>query len=232
MFTSNSVPTLLPALKKVPPFDPATDFVPVCTIAKAPMNVFIRSSLPFKSLAEFVAAAKSHPDEHTFAYSTGLNRLGAEWFQQLTGIKLRGIAYKATAQALIDVVGGEVDLIVADASTAYAPYQAGKMRPLVVADTQRSTSVPDAPAATEVGLQGFNVSVWFGVYLPARTPKEIVVKWQQLIKVAAASTGLRDANQLGGRDEMVLCGDNLNRYQQAEITRWKNLVSQARIELE
>jgi tripartite-type tricarboxylate transporter receptor subunit TctC len=232
MFTSNSVPTVLPALRKVPAFDPAVDFVPVCAISRAPMNVFIRATLPFKTLSEFVAAARDHPGKYTFAYSTGLNRLGSEWFQQLAGIKLRGIAYKATGQALVDILAGAVDLIIADASTALTHYQSGRLRPLVVAEGQRSAAMPEVPAAPEAGLAAFSVSVWFAVYLPSRASAAIASRLTQLVKTAAASPSVRDANQAGGREPMVLCGEELGRYQKAETAYWRHVIDKAGISTE
>jgi tripartite-type tricarboxylate transporter receptor subunit TctC len=232
MFTSNSVPAVLPALRKVAAVDPAADFVPVCAISRAPMNVFIRSSLPFKTVGELVAAARAHPGKYTFAYSTGLNRLGAEWFQQLADIKLRGIAYKATGQALVDILAGAVDLIVADTSTALTHYQNGRLRPLVVAQDQRSAAMPEVPAAPETGLAAFSVNVWFAVYLPSRTPEAIAGRLTQLVKTAAASSAVREANQAGGREPMVLCGDDLGRYQKAETAHWRHVIDKAGISIE
>ena len=231
MFTSNSVPTLLPVLKKEAPFDPGKDLQPICSISKAPMNIFVRSSLPFKTVGEFIAAAKANPGKYTFAYSTGLNRLGAELFQQQTGIQLLGVGYKATAQALLGMLAGEVDMIVADVSTAGAHYQTGKMRPLLVADAKRAAALPEAPAAPEAGLDNYSVAVWFGLYLPAGTPKAVTARFEALVKAAARSETVRDANKAGGREEMLLCGDDLRQYQEREIQHWRDVIKKARIEL-
>jgi tripartite-type tricarboxylate transporter receptor subunit TctC len=229
LFTSNSVPTLLPALKKVPPFD-EKDLIPVCAVAKAPMNVWIRSSLPHRTLAEFIADAKAHPQKYTYATSTGLTRLTAEWLQQIAGIALRGVPYKATAQALVDIQSGQVDLLMSDVATAKASYQSGRIRPLVAADVSRSLALPEAPSASESGAAGFNVSVWFATYLPRNTPHEVVQRMRGLVKTAASSGHVQDANKAGGREAMVMCGDELAQYQQAELVRWRQLVAKAGIE--
>jgi tripartite-type tricarboxylate transporter receptor subunit TctC len=229
LFTSNSVPTLLPVLKKVAPFDPA-DLIPVCAISKAPMNVWMRASLPHKTLPEFIADAKAHPQKYTYATSTGLTRLTAEWLQQIAGIELRGVPYKATSQALVDIQSGQVDLMMADVSTAKAGHQSGRIRPMVAADAKRAGALQEAPSAPEAGVAGFNVSVWFATYLPRNTPAAVVAKMRQTVRQAANSAQVHDGDKAGGREAMVLCGDELARYQDAEIARWRKLVATARIE--
>lgn len=157
MLSSFSISVLDPLLKKNLPYDPVKDFTPVCGIAKIDNILNMTTALPYRSIAEFLAAAKTQPGKFSFGYSSAATRLAGELFQQSAGIKLLSVPYRATGAGLTDVGSGQVDMFFIDQTSAKAFYQTGKVRPMAVAGSARLKSLPDVPAATEVGIPGYAI---------------------------------------------------------------------------
>ncbi|MBS0473907.1 MAG: tripartite tricarboxylate transporter substrate binding protein, partial [Proteobacteria bacterium] len=154
MFSSFSISVLDPFVKKTLPYDPVKDFTPVCGVAKIDNILNFSTSLPHKTVADFLADAKKQPGKFTFGYSSATTRLAGELFQQSAGIKLIGVPYRATVAGLTDVASGQVDLFFIDQTSAKSFYDTGKVKPMVVAGTQRLKSLPQVPSASEVGVPG------------------------------------------------------------------------------
>ena len=230
--TTSSTSVLDGLLRKSATIDPVKDFSPVCGVSKVGMVAYITSTLPFKTVHEFLAAAKAQPDKFTFGYSSPATRLAGELFQQQAGVKLRGIPYRTTAAAFVDVAGGQVDMFINDATGASALYKAGKLRPIVTATAQRVETVPEVPSAPEAGLAGFEMSPWFGTFVSAKTPPAMVARLRDAVTQAMKAPGVVAMLDRGGMQALPICGDDLAKFQVADIDRWREVIRKAGIQPE
>ena len=151
-------------------YDPVRDFEPVVLVSQSPLLMVVPPSLPAKSVAEFIALAQSKPGQLSFgSYGTGsINHLGAELFNSMAHIQTNHVPYRGSAPALTDLVGGRLDFVFDGVSTSLGYVQAGTLRLLGVAGLNRTPVLPDAPTISEAGVPGFDTSVWFGLFAPAR----------------------------------------------------------------
>jgi tripartite-type tricarboxylate transporter receptor subunit TctC len=167
-------PTLYPKM----PYDPQKDLAPVVLVANAPLVVVTSNTSPYKTLADAVNAAKSKPGAINFA-SPGngtVAHLTSELFQKSAAIKTQHVPYKGAAQALTDVVSGNVDLYMSSVPTLLGHIKQGKLRPLAVTSAKRVDDLPNVPTINESGYKGFDAVTWFGFLAPAGTPKEVVAR--------------------------------------------------------
>ena len=230
LFTSSSIPVLDPVMKKSMQFDPVKDFTPICTVGRTSNVMNITGSSPIKTAAELISAAKAQPGKVTFAYSSATTRLAGELFQQAAGVKFTSVPYKASSNGLTDVAGGTVDLFFIDNVSATPYYQSGKLRPLVVAGAERVRALPDTPSGSEIGVPGYQIQPWFGVYASAKTPPAIAdqlrVIMRQALQTAVAAANLEKR----GLSAYVVCGDAMAKFQLEEVNLWREVVKKAGIE--
>ena len=229
MFTSSSIPVLDPLVKKVQQFDAVQDFTPVCTVARTSNVVNITGSSPIKSAAELIAAAKAAPGKLTYAYSSSTTRLAGELFAQAAGIKLTGVSYKASMTGLTDVAGGQVDLVFIDHVSVAPLLQAGKLRALAVSGDKRVAALPNVPDAKEIGVPGYTMQPWFGVYVSAKTPPAIVAQLRDLMTQALNTSKAKSAMEMRGQEPMMVCGEAMIKLQSDEINLWRSVISKAGI---
>ena len=232
MLTSSSIPVLDPVLKKTMQFDPAKDFTPICTVGRTVIVMNIHAASPHKTAADVIAAAKKEPGKLTFAYSTATTRLSGELFQQAAGIKLTGVPYKTSAAGLTDVASGVVDLFFIDNISALPHYQSGRVRPLVVSTDERIKGLPDVPTGKEAGVPGYNIQPWFGVYASAKTQPAVVNQLREL-----ASQALKTPLAISNMEKrqlapFLVCGDAMAKFQQGEVTLWREVTKKSGIEPE
>ena len=166
------------SLYRTMPFDAVKDFEPVALDAMVTIILVVHPSLPVKSVRELIALAKAHPGELSFG-SPGNGtpqHLAGELFNTMTGVKMVHVPYKGAVPALTDLLGGRLSMIFSSMPPALPHVQSGKLRALGVTSTARSPAAPDVPTIAQSGLKGYEVINWYGVLVPARTPKEIVGK--------------------------------------------------------
>ena len=230
LFVSSSTTILDPLLKQSLPFNPAKDFTPVCSIARIGNVVNMSSALPYKSIGEFIAAAKKEPGKYTFAYSSATTRLAGELFQQQAGVKLTNVPYRSSAPGLNDVAGGQVSLFFIDHVSALPFYQSGKLRPLLAAGAQRYKALPDVPSAVEAGVPGYEIWPSTAIFLPAKTPAPIVAQLRDAVAQALKAPSMAAMRERSGLEEFSICGDEMVKYEQREIERWEQVIKKAGIE--
>jgi len=167
-----------PSLYSKLPYDPIKDFVPVSLVSASPIALVVSAKSPYKTLGDFVAAAKAKPGQLTFASpgSGTVAHLTGELFQRTAGIKYIHVPYKGAAQALPDLIGGRLDLYSSSLETAMPHMKAGTIRALALTSAQRVSVVPDVPTVTESGYKGFQATTWFGILVPKGTSDAIVNK--------------------------------------------------------
>ncbi len=177
LFTSNAH-TINPALRRQMPFDSVKDFTPLVLLAAAPNMLVVRSDSPIKSVAEYIAAAKSNPGEINYATSgvgTSLHIAG-EQFSQITGAKFNHVPYAASNQSVQAVLGGHVVSSWSAVNAALPFVKAGRMRPLAVASDKRTDFAPEVPTFAELGINGMKSETWLAALGPAGLPAPVAAK--------------------------------------------------------
>jgi len=167
-----------PTLYAKMPYDAQKDLVPIVLVANAPLVLVTGNGSPYKTLADAVAAARARPGAVNFA-SPGngtVAHLTSELFQKAAAVKTQHVPYKGAAQALTDVISGNVELYMSSVPTLLGQIKQGKLRALAVTAAKRIDDLPDVPTINESGYKGFDAVTWFGFLAPAGTPKDVVVR--------------------------------------------------------
>jgi tripartite-type tricarboxylate transporter receptor subunit TctC len=194
MMSSAGILTVNQFLYASMPFDPEKDFVPVSNVADMPMMVVINPKVEAKTLAEFVALARAHPNKLNFG-SPGIGttgHLGLAMFMHAAGIKLTHVPYRGAAPAITDLLAGQIDGVVDNPPTVLPHIESGKLRPLAVTAKTRMALLPDLPTAAEGGVANYEASSWFGVVAPAGTPQPIIDRLHKDIAAALHKPALQE----------------------------------------
>ncbi len=176
LFGLQTTHAINPAVYRDLPFDPIKDFTPVTRIAFSPQLLAVHPGVPAVTLKEFVALAKASPGKYSYGSSgTGTSQhLAFELFKRAAGIDLVHVPYKGMGPAITELLGGHVQAAIGGMVALLPHVKSGKLRAIAMASTSRSPVLPEVPTMAETLLPGFNVSPWFGLFYPARTPGPIV----------------------------------------------------------
>src|SRR4249919_2602586 len=183
-------------------FDLLKDLEPVATIASNPMMIVSKNDVPAKNLSELIAWIRAHDGKVT-AGTAGVGsgaHFSGVYFGQQIGSKLQFVPYRGTGPALLDLVAGQIDVIVDQASNSLAQVKAGKIRAYAVTAEKRLAAAPDIPTVDEAGLPGFHVELWSGIWVPKGTPKDIVGKLNAAVVDALADPAVRKRMAEAGLD--------------------------------
>ena len=184
-FVNDSILTMLPALNPKLPYDPERDLTPVSKVAGNAFGIAVNNDFPARTFAELLQRAKAS-DVHFASGGNGSpQHMVMEMVNAAAGVKMVHVPYKGAAQAMTDVIGGQVQVFAQGLGVIGAQAKAGKLRVLAVTGTERSPLMPDVPTVREAGLPGFEFSTWFAVVAPAGTPRAIVDRLQREIDYAA-----------------------------------------------
>jgi tripartite-type tricarboxylate transporter receptor subunit TctC len=215
-----------PWLYKNLSYDPTKDLVAVAHVAYTPVIIVTNANSRFKTLADVVNAAKAEPDALTYG-SPGNGttiHLAGEIFKTAAGIKMRHIPYKGSNAALMDVLAGNVDLLVSSVPSAISQIKAGKLRPLAVTSAKRSSSFPDVPTVAELGYKDFDVSTWYGLFMPANTPKDIVATVNAEVNKLLATPDMRAQVIAQGAEPQAMTPDQFSSLLKTDYAKWKGIV--------
>ena len=187
-----------------------------------------------RTLGEFIAAAKAAEGKMTCA-SVGVSTLGyllTKQFELLAGIKLTDVPYKGSAQAHLDIIAGNIEMMFDTTSSAMGQIKAGKFKPLAVTSAKRSAELPEVPTLIEAGLAGFDMTTWYAVYVTAGSPPEIVAKLQaELARIVALPDVQARLRGLGGEPGGMTV-EQFTRYNAQEYERFGRLIREAGIKPE
>jgi tripartite-type tricarboxylate transporter receptor subunit TctC len=223
-----------PSLFKNLKWDPIRDFAPIGLAIKAPHIVVVRKDLPVNSLGELIEYGRAHPGELNYGSpgNGSVGHVGAEQLQQLTGIEMVAIPYKGTAPAMIDLLGGSVDLLITTPPSAAGHLKDGSVKGLALAGEKRLSMLPDIPTVAEAGLPGFELEAWTAVYAPAGTPQPVIDRLAAAMeKVVMNETFQRKASEQGTY-AVHMGPQELGEFTKAELTRWAEMIRKAGIQPE
>jgi len=213
-------------------YDPLKDFVPVALVYRFGYVMVGRTDLPQTTLSDIVAAAKASPGSITVATAgvgTGQHLVAAA-FMKAAGVKLLEVPYKGSPPAFTDLLAGRIDLFF-DSIAAGLPYvQSGQARGIAVLSSRRSPLIPDVPTLSEAGVPGLDVDSWLGIFVPAKTPPEIIAKLRGDIR--AALPDLKERFEKSGGEVWDVPDDKLNGFVASEYETWTKLIREAGIKLD
>jgi tripartite-type tricarboxylate transporter receptor subunit TctC len=213
------------------PFDPQKDFAPITLVAGVPnvmvMNTEKAARLGINSVADFVKYAKANPGKLSMASSgngTSIH-LAGELFKSKNGIFMTHIPYRGSGPALLDMIGGNVDVMFDNLPSAMPQIKGGKLKAFAVTSAERSGAMPELPTVEEAGkLKGFEASSWFGLLAPAGTPPEIVSRIQQEVAKALATPAIKEKMLAQGAIPSGNTPQEFAKLIDAEITKWAQVV--------
>jgi tripartite-type tricarboxylate transporter receptor subunit TctC len=218
-------------------YDLLNDLDPVALLPSNPMLIVTKKDVPASDLAELIAWVKANPDRvatGTAGVGSGAHISGL-FFQNLTEARLRFVPYRGTAPALQDLVAGQIDMIIDQASNSLPQVRSGNIKPFAVTSKARLASAPDIPSVDEAGLPGFHVEVWSGLWVPKGTPRDIVDKLNAAAVEALADPATRKRfEQLGlevpPRERQT--PEALGAHQKAEAEKWWPMLKAANVKAE
>ncbi len=228
MFTTNSTTAGNAAMYPKLPYDPVKDFAPVTGIGKGALIYVGSNSLGASNIAEVVAIAKKKPGGIVFGWAGTSGRAAIEMLNLAAGTKMRDIPYKSSPQAMNDLVGGQLDLLVyPEIGTAQGLARAGKLRVLGMSTSERLEIAPDVPTVREQGFPDFEMTYWVAAYVPAGTSVPIINRLNSLMGAAMKTEKLRDMVRTNGMLAFVTTPEGLAKFQAAETEKWRRIVTAA-----
>ena len=218
-------PGLFPKLA----YDPARDFAPVTLIAAAPYVMLVTPSLPVRSVPEFIALAKARPRQLNYA-STGSGSAGhltAALFASMANVELTHVPYKNIGSILVDMFAGRIELMFVGLVSAQPHIKAQKLRAIAITGARRSPLMPELPTVAESGVKGFEVTGWYGVFVPAKTPAALVDRLNTDIVRAMKQPDVNARFAAEGADLVGNTPAQFASFVKDEIERWSRVVKLA-----
>jgi tripartite-type tricarboxylate transporter receptor subunit TctC len=191
------------------PYDPVNDFVPITQVSHFPFILLVPASLKVNTLAELIAYVKARPGQVSYASngSGAMAHLGTEMLKTATGMDLLHVPYKGFGPALPDLLSGRVSVMLADLAPVGQQLRAGQLKALGVTSTQRSSFLPEVPTLAELGVAGYDLDVWFGLFAPAKTPADIVARLGAEARKYLSSPEAKEAYAKAGHEPLPSSGD-------------------------
>jgi tripartite-type tricarboxylate transporter receptor subunit TctC len=231
MLTNSSGVAITPSLMKLS-YDPRKDITPVSLIVISPGVMVVHPSVPVKSVKDFVAFAKGRPGQLLYSSSgngTG-QHLAAELFSQMAGVKMEHVPYKGTAPSITDLIGGRVSLSMASVVSTRQYFEAGKLRALAVLGARRTPALPNLPTIAEAGVPGYAYENWYGLFMPGRTPMDIVLKTQQEVTRLVGDPDTAKKLVAQGLDPVGSTHAEFVRFYEEEIAKNAKLIASVGME--
>lgn len=224
--------SVLPSMKPNLSYNIERDFVPVSFGAMFPIILVANPSVPARSIQELIAYAKANPGKLAYgsAGNGGGTHLAGELFASMAGVEMLHIPYKGSAPAMADVVGGQVQLMFADAPTALPQIKANRVRALGVGSPKRSALAPELPTIDESGLAGYDAYSWAAVVAPAGTPKPIITKLNADIVRALSDPEIKQRLLVAGAEAMPTTPEQFGTMLKTEMTKWSQIVKTRNIQ--
>jgi len=223
-----------PSVYKSMPFDPQKDLVPIASVAQLPLLMLVNSNFAAKNVAEFVAYARANPGKINFSgagYGSA-GHLAAELFRARAGIELVHVNYKGGGQAVTDLLGGQIQMLMTGLTTVEGHVKSGKLRALAFTSSKRMPGAPDIPTFVESGYPGLISYTWYGILAPVGTPQDIVRKLNADINRILQAPDVRERLTALGTEPTGGTPEQFAETIKADTARWAKVVSDAGIRIE
>jgi tripartite-type tricarboxylate transporter receptor subunit TctC len=209
------------------PFDPAAGLIPVAMFARAPFVLTVHPSVPARTVKEFIAAAKKRPLTYSSSGAGGSNHFATEAMAQLAGITMTHVPYKGVAPAVVALISGEVDAILASSPGVMAQVKAGKARAIAVSSAKPSPLVPGLPSIAESGVPGFAYENWWGLLAPGRTPSNVLATINAAVNKVLASAEMKQLLEREGAEAAIVSVAQLADFLPTEIASYRKMAKAA-----
>ena len=214
------------------PYDPINDFEPVSRLGIAALVLSLNSSVPANTVPEFIAYAKANPGKIAFGAGTGSARLASEMLKAKAGIDILSVPYKSNVQALTDLRGGQIQLLMGDIALMLPHIRSGAVKGLAVSSAQRSASMPELPTLQEAGVPGYELVGFIAAFAPSKTPEPIVRKLNEEIGKILRDKEFVSGMTALGVDAAPTSPEGLRAWVVAETRKWAELARAAGIQPE
>jgi tripartite-type tricarboxylate transporter receptor subunit TctC len=174
LMATNSPMAVVPAMKKVPPYDPIADFTPITDVGRYTFFIVVHPDVPARSLDEFIAHARANPGKLNYSTGNTTGIVSTAFFASQAQIRLVHVPYKGEPQALTDLVAGRVQVMFCSSGTSLPMIREGRLRALVTTLPRRSALLPEVPTIAEAGMPQFSITSWAGLFGPAKMPRAVV----------------------------------------------------------
>jgi tripartite-type tricarboxylate transporter receptor subunit TctC len=213
-----------PSLYSKLPFDPIKDFAPITQAVDSTNILSLHPSVPAGSVKELIALAKAKSLNYGSSGVGGTGHLAGELFNTMAGVKMTHVPYKGGGPAMIDLVGGQVQLVFATAASAVPQIKGGKIKGIAVTTAKRSALMPSLPTISEAGLPGFDANNWYGVLAPAKTPRPIIMRLNGEIAKVLAMPDVKNFLFNQGLDPAPGTPEQFGAYIKSETAKWAIVV--------
>ncbi len=220
-----------PALFKNLPYHPIKDFAPVSLFGTTPNVLVIHPSVPATSLKELIAYVKAKPGALSYGSSGvgGSPHLAMELLKSMTGMEMLHVPYKGSGAVLTDLLGGRVQVTSASLTSQLLYIRTGKLRALAVTSSKRNPQLPDVPTVIEAGVPGYEVTIWYAMFVPAATPKPIIARLNSVIVKVLESPEMKARLGQTGIDAATSTPEELAAWVKVEVEKWTRVVKLANV---
>lgn len=223
--------TVNAALRPKLPYDPLKDLAPVAIVARAPLVLVVNANAPYKDLAALVAAAKAQPKSVTYATfgSGSAPHLVGALLEQAAGVRLQDVPYRGSAQAMMGLIGGEIQFAIDTVASAAPHVRAGKLRALAIAGNERARALPSVPTLVELKLPDAAFNGWYAIAAPARTPAPVLAKLSKEVEASMREPALQEQIRNQGMEPVFIGAQRMAAVMDDEIGRYRALAHRAQI---
>jgi tripartite-type tricarboxylate transporter receptor subunit TctC len=232
LLATNSPMSVVPVMKKVPPYDPIADFTPITDVGRYTFFIVVHPDVPAKTLQELIGYAKSNPGKLNYATGNTTGIVSTALFQSLAGIRMLHVPYKGEPQAITDVLANRVQLIFASSTTSVPHIRDGKLRAIVTTLPKRSSVLPNVPTIAEAGMPEFSIVSWAALFGPAKMPREVT---ERLNKEFVAAMGRPDVQAAMEKQAFALSPsspERLGAYVKEQLEAYRKTMAVAGIQPE
>ncbi len=230
IFYNTSAISIAPSLYSKLAYDVQKDFAPVALTATVPLVLVVNPAIPAKTVPELVAYAKANAAKMNYGSSGSgtITHLAGALFATQMGLKMQHIPYKGSAPALVDVAGGQTQMMIDTINTVLPYVKDNRLRALAIAIQRRSAALPDVPTLEEAAnLPGFEMSAWQGIVVPSATPKEVVARLNAEVNKAVQNADLRQRLATQGAEPLGGTSEQYAEYIRTELVRWTKVVRES-----
>ena len=225
-FSSPGSLTILPHLQKQVAYDTLRDFAPISLVSIGPFLLITHPSVPARTVKELIALARAEPGKLNYASAGNgaANHLAMELFKSMAGVNITHVPYKGAPQAVTDLIGGSVNLMFNSIPPVLQHIKTGRLRLLAVASAKRSPQLPDVPTVSEAGVPGYEAITWFGLLAPAKTPKAIIVRLNDVMVKVVHAPDLKSQLEIQGYDPVGSSPEEFAAFIRAESEKYAKVV--------
>lgn len=230
--TTNTSHSANPWLIKNIKYDPVKDFTPVARVGELPFALIVHPSVPANSLQELIDYAKANPEKLSYGTPNSTSLVASETLKFMTNAQIMSVPYKSSPQALTDLMGGQIQMYVADLGSSWGTLKTDRVRTLAVTAAKGSSLLPDVPAVAKT-LPGFDITSWNGIFGPAGMPKEITERLNNELQAILKDKVVQEQlAQVGFEVWPTSTPEEFAQYVQEQLANWGQLIKQSKIEIQ